>query len=124
MCQQSEVLAVHPEGEAAGELVSSVETVGGKLFVRWDPDAAVTAYGPVAYFLEFLKTNGLWEQWVHDCPLHYCSPNAPPKQDILGTILLAVLAGHKRYAHITTLRSDSVLPGLLGLKRLRSEDAV
>jgi Transposase DDE domain group 1 len=124
MCQESEALAVHPEGEAAGELVSCVETVGGKLFVRWDPDAAVTAYGPVAYFLEFLKTNGLWEQWVHDCPLHYCSPNAPPKQDILGTILLAILAGHKRYAHITTLRSDSVLPGLLGMKRLRSEDAV
>jgi len=42
----------------------------------------------------------------------------------LGTILLSVLAGHKRYAHVTTIRSDGVLPGLLGMKRVRSEDAV
>jgi hypothetical protein len=38
--------------------------------------------------------------------------------------LLSVLAGHKRYAHVTTIRSDGVLPGLLGMKRVRSEDAV
>ena len=65
-----------------------------------------------------------WQQWVEDCPLRYSSPNAPPKADILGTILLSVLAGHKRYAHVTTIRSDGVLPGLLGMKRVRSEDAV
>jgi hypothetical protein len=58
-------------------------------------------------------------------PLTLCQPpNAPTKEDILGTLFLSVLAGHKRYAHITTIRSDSVLPGLLGMKRVRSEDAV
>ena len=101
-----------------------MDTFAGKVFIRWDPDANVTGFGPVAYFIEFLKTNGLWERWVEDCPLHYTSPNAPPKQDILGTVMLSVLAGHKRYAHITTVRSDSVLPQLLGMKRVRSEDAV
>jgi hypothetical protein len=122
----------HPEGEAlqpeqpAGlaEAARAVDTFGGKVFVRWDPDAAVTAYGPVTYFIEFLKATGLWQEWVKDCPLSYSSPNAPPTQDILGTILLSVLAGHKRYAHVTTVRSDSVLPALLGMKRVRSEDAV
>ncbi|HEX2238636.1 MAG TPA: transposase, partial [Gammaproteobacteria bacterium] len=103
---------------------SALDTFGGKVFVRWDPNANVTGFGPVAYFIEFLKTNGLWESWVQDCPLQYRSPNAPPKQDILGTIMLSVLAGHKRYAHITTVRSDNVLPQLLGMKRIRSEDAV
>jgi Transposase DDE domain group 1 len=103
---------------------SAVDTFGGKVFVRWDPDANVTGFGPAAYFIEFLKANGLWERWVEDCPLHYTSPNAPPKQDILGTVMLSVLAGHKRYAHITTVRSDNVLPQLLGMKRVRSEDAV
>jgi hypothetical protein len=123
-------VAAHPEGESEkAELVgvedsSAVDTFGGKIFVRWDADAAVTAFGPVSYFIEFLKTNGLWEGWVRDCPLIYTSPNAPPKEDILGTIFLSVLAGHKRYAHITTIRSDSVLPGLLGMKRVRSEDAI
>jgi hypothetical protein len=126
------VIPAHPQGEVElgdrdQNLVGrgrAVETFGGKVYVRWDADAAVTAFAPVTYFLEFLKANGLWQQWVEDCPLNYRSGNAPPKQDILGTLLLSVLAGHKRYAHVTTVRSDSVLPGLLGMERVRSEDAV
>jgi hypothetical protein len=125
-------IPVHPQGEVDRanfdqDLVDqgkAVETFGGKVFVRWDRDAEVTAFAPVAYFIEFLKANGLWQQWVKECPLNYRSGNAPPKQDILGTILLSVLAGHKRYAHVTTIRSDSVMPGLLGMERVRSEDAV
>lgn len=38
--------------------------------------------------------------------------------------MLSVLAGHKRYAHITTLRSDGVLPELLDMTNIVSEDAV
>lgn len=129
MPEESTTRSIHLAGEAAKEALigsepSTVDTFGGKVFVRWDPDASVTGFGPAAYFIEFLKANGLWERWVQDCPLHYTSPNAPPKQDILGTVMLSVLAGHKRYAHITTVRSDSVLPQLLGMKRVRSEDAV
>jgi hypothetical protein len=90
-----------------------------KVFVRWD--VAVTAFAPVAHVLEFLKANGLWQQWVEDCPLRYSSLNALPKGGHFRTIL-SVLAGHKRYAHVTTIRSDGVLPGLLGMKRVRSED--
>jgi hypothetical protein len=124
--------SAHPQGEPEKcdgdrdliEKGKSVDTFGGKVFVRWDPDAAVTAFGPVTYFVEFLKGSGLWQKWVEECPLRYVSGNAPPKQDILGTILLSVLAGHKRYAHVTTIRSDSVLPELLGMERVRSEDAV
>ena len=125
-------IPAHPEGELQKRTVDTdlvtpvqaVETFGGKVLVRWDPDAAVTSFAPVTYFIEFLKANGLWQKWVEDCPLSYRSGNAPPKQDILGTILLSVLAGHKRYAHVTTIRSDSVLPGLLAMERVRSEDAV
>src|SRR5207237_2414272 len=65
-----------------------------------------------------------WSSDVCCSDLHYRSANARPKQDILGTVMLSVLAGHKRYAHITTVRSDSVLPELLSMKRVRSEDAV
>ncbi len=129
MSENSAVKSVHLSGEAAKEGLtvpgpSAVDTFGGKVFVRWDPDARVTGFGPAAYFIEFLKANGLWERWVQDCPLHYTSPNAPAKEDILGTVMLSVVAGHKRYAHITTVRSDSVLPQLLGMQRVRSEDAV
>jgi hypothetical protein len=126
------LIPAHPQGEVKRgdrdhdlmDRGKAVETFGGKVFVRWDADAAVTAFAPVTYFLEFLKANGLWQRWVEDCPLNYRSGNAPPKQDILGTLLLSVLAGHKRYAHVTTIRRDSVLPALLGMERVRSEDAV
>jgi hypothetical protein len=39
-------------------------------------------------------------------------------------VLLSVLSGHYRYAHITTLRCDAVTPRLLGMKKVVSEDAV
>src|SRR5690242_1669492 len=47
-----------------------------------------------------------------------------PRRDVLGTVLLSVLAGHWRYAHITALRADAVNAPLLGMKKVVSEDAV
>jgi hypothetical protein len=44
-------------------------------------------------------------------------------RDVLGTLTLSILAGHKRYAHITALRSDGVLPELLGMRKIVSEDS-
>lgn len=101
-----------------------MDTYAGCIDVDWDPDAAVTPFGQLPFFIEFLKQAGLLDQWVEDCPLRYASPNAPDKRDLLGTVLLSVLAGHRRYAHITMLRSDAVNPGLLGMARVLSEDAV
>lgn len=56
--------------------------------------------------------------------MHYISPNAPTKYDVLGTLLLSILAGHHRYAHITALRSDGVSPEVLKMKKVMSEDAM
>ena len=78
----------------------------------------------MVFFIEFLKISGLFENWVKDCPLQYTSPNAPQKRDVLGTILLSVLAGHWRYAHISALRGDGVNPELLGMTKVASEDSV
>jgi hypothetical protein len=38
--------------------------------------------------------------------------------------MLSMLAGHRRYAHIAALRCDAVLPELLGMKKIVSEDAI
>jgi hypothetical protein len=38
--------------------------------------------------------------------------------------MLSMLAGHKRYTHIAALRCDAVLPELLGMEKIVSEDAV
>jgi hypothetical protein len=61
---------------------------------------------------------------VADCPLSFTSPNAPKKRDLLGTVMLSVLAGHRRYAHIAALRCDPVNPPLLGMRKVLSEDSV
>jgi Transposase DDE domain group 1 len=100
------------------------DTFAGRIHVEWDATATVTALGQLPFFIEFLKQGGLFDGWVADCPLHYASPNAPIKRDLLGTVLLSVLAGHRRYAHITTLRCDPVNPPLLGMEQVLSEDAV
>lgn len=86
----------------------AVDTFAGRIQVEWEPDSAVTPLGQLPFFIEFLKVSGLYEAFVADCPLQYNSPNAPEVRDVLGTLFLSVLAGHKRYAHITTIRTDRV----------------
>ena len=71
-------------------------------------------------FAEYLKVSGRFDALLADCPLHYTSPNAPSKRDVLGTVLLSVLAGQWRYAHITALRGDGVNPSLLGMAKVRA----
>ncbi len=100
-----------------------LDTYAGKIHVEWDPDAAVTPLGQLPFFTEFLKVSGLFDEFVKRCPLQYSSPNAPDKRDVLGTLMLSILAGHKRYAHISAIRGDGVNPMLLGMKKLISEDA-
>jgi len=56
--------------------------------------------------------------------LHLSSPNAPKKRDVLGTVLLSILAGHTRYAHVTAIRNDGINPELLGMTRIVSEDSL
>jgi hypothetical protein len=76
------------------------------------------------FFIEFLKTSGQFDKWVEDCPLHYTSGNAPEKRNVLGTMLLPVLAGHWRYAHINAIRGDGINPELPGMSGVASEDSV
>lgn len=116
-------------GESSKQYVDNasrvaVDTFAGRIHVEWDPDAAVTPLGQLPFFIEFLKTSGLYDSFVSDCPLCYTSPNAPNVRDILGTLVLSILAGHKRYAHITTIRTDRVNPALLGMDSVASEDSV
>ena len=117
----------HPEGELEKAAVESagcvVETYAGKLRIRWDDSAAVTTLGQMPVFVDFLKTSGLWDGFVADCPLRYRSPNAPRPVEVLGTLLMSVLAGQSRYAHISGLRGDGVNPELLGMRKVMSEDS-
>ena len=103
---------------------AGVQTAGGRVRVRWEADGAATPMGQLAYFIEFLTLTGLWSGWQDRCPLSYSSPNAPTRADVLGTWMLSILSGHRRYSHVTTIRCDGVNPGLLGMNKVISEDAL
>jgi hypothetical protein len=101
----------------------ALDTFGGRVHVEWDPAAAVTPLGQLPFFIEFLKVSGLFDAFVEDCPLTFESNNAPTKREVLATLMLSVLAGHYRYAHINALRHDQVHSQLLGCRRFVSEDS-
>ena len=111
------------KGVAGQKGAIALDTFGGRIHVEWDPAAAVTPLGQLPFFIEFLKVSGLFEAWVADCPLTYHSNHASDKRAVLATLLLSILAGHHRYAHITAIRHDGIHPELLGVTQLVSEDA-
>lgn len=79
---------------------ASEDTMGGRVHVRWDETAQATPHGQIVFFAEFLATAGVFDRWVQACPLRYSSPNASRPCDVLRTLMLGILAGSKRYAHI------------------------
>ena len=87
-----------------------VDTLGGRVYVEWDPQAPVTPYGQLVFFTQFLKTANLFDPWVKECPLSYTSPNAPEVGDVLGTSLLSILSGHQRYTQGIILIKKDVRP--------------
>lgn len=106
MSANEDDFSLHPLGEREEDFdryppPQELDTFGGVIEVGWEEDAGVSMHGGLAFFIEFLKVSGVWEKFVEERPLKYVSPNAPSKSEILGTILLSVLSGHRRYAHIT-----------------------
>lgn len=120
---------LHPKGELiSGENTDSLlpielETFDGKVRVEWDPDASVSPFGQLPFFIQFLKAGQRFAPWVDDCPLKYQSNNAPDKRDVLGSFLLSILSGHTRYAHIASIANDTVNTQLLGMKKVVSDDS-
>ena len=120
---------IHPTGDTELNLkkreISALvaDTFDGKIHIEWDPQAQVTPLGQLPFFIQFLKMGHLFEPWVDECPLSYASNNAPKKVNVLGSFLLSILAGHNRYAHITSLMGDSVNSTLLGMTKVVSDDS-
>jgi len=118
---------VDPRAAAARAVLSrplTVDTLGRRFHVEWDPHAPVTPLGQLVFLAQFLAAGGLFADWVRTCPLRFTSPNAPERTDLLGTITLAVLAGQNRYAHVTGLRADTVNPQGLSMRKVCSKDSV
>lgn len=102
----------------------SIDSFDGKINVEFDDDSSVTSFGNLSFFIEYLKTSNLFDSLVQDFPLSYISNNSSKPRDIVGTLMLLILCGHKRYDHITALRNDKVNPSLLGMSKICSEDSI
>ena len=73
MSEDQPLILAHPPGEQplVEPAVASpipVDTYAGRIDVEWDPDAAVTPLGQMAFFIEFLKQAGLFDGWAASCP--------------------------------------------------------
>jgi hypothetical protein len=50
---------------------AGVQTMAGRVQVRWDAESAATPMGPLAYFIEFLTLTGLLSRGQESGPLSY-----------------------------------------------------
>ena len=112
------------EGQNDSDESMTVLTPGGRIQVRWDERANVTAMGQLPFFAEFLEVGNLFEDWVRQCPMSYSSGNAPAVRDVLGTWLLSILDGQCRYAHVASLRGDAVAPDILGMQKIVGDESL
>jgi len=112
----------HREGE--GKAVMAIDTPGGRFQVRFDETTPVSALGPLVFFAQFIEAGGRFEGLCREAPLRYTSNHAPDPREVLATLVLGVLAGCRRFAHLSALQFDEVAAGLLGVRRLVSEDSV
>lgn len=129
---KSSVVAVREVLDKATEVIGQksdagpmiVVTAGGRFQVNWDTKENATTMGQLTFFAEFLELAGLFERWVQQCPLRYTSPNAPSVRDVLGTWMLSILDGQRRYAHVASLRGDAVAPKILGMNHLVGDESL
>src|ERR1700709_2196237 len=129
MTEGSAVFWAHPEEEQPVVEVPDdqpvpIDTYSARIYIEWVPRAPVTPLGQMPFFISFLKSAGLFDSWIASCPLHYTSPNAPSRRDVLGTALLSILSGPRAWAPSPALRPAPVNPPLLGMNKLLSEDAI
>src|SRR6266403_6084057 len=96
---------------------------GGKIKLR-DTLRAVTPFGGLSVFIEFLGRIGLVEELTERLPYRAKSPNRYEPGEILVAFLLSVIAGARRFAHAHQLRADRALHALLGMKRFPSDDTL
>jgi len=102
----------------------SSSRIGG-LEVEWSEDhGRLSRMGGLSYFADYLEAAGLLEHLVGTCPLAYLSNNAPSKRDVLGEILLSVLEGQPRYAHMASLANAQLDAQTLGMEKIPSEDSI
>src|SRR5262252_6095632 len=97
---------------------------GGKKVELRETQRAVTPFGGLVVFFEFLRRIGYCEAVQQHLPFSLRSPNAIDPVKTFTAFLLSVVAGARRFAHTSLLRADSALQALLGISRFPTDDTV
>ena len=121
MITSAELVSVHLSGEGTDEI--ALDTLRGKFTVT-RTDAALTPYGGLAAWSGFLKHLGIMERLAAACPVVRTSPNAAPVREVLHSFQLSALVEGKRFCHVRWLMDDPAVATLMGLERVRGEDAL
>jgi hypothetical protein len=82
---------------------------------------AVTPFGGLSVFIEFLGNIGYTQQVSEHLPVHLKSPHAIPPGETFTAFVISVVAGARRFAHSSLLRADRALHALLGMKRFPTD---
>ena len=97
---------------------------GEKKVVVRQTERAVTPWGGVAVFVEFLNKIGFTATVEQTIPIQLDSPNAIPPVHTFTAFVMAVACGARRFAHAGLLRTDRALRQILGLKRCPGDDTI
>src|SRR5437868_9108402 len=94
-----------------------------RLIVR-ETQRAVTPFGGMVVFLEFLQRIDLVGQIRQHMPIRWRSHNQIDPAATLIAFMMAVLVGARRFVHANWLRGDRALHALLGMTRFPSDDTI
>jgi len=85
---------------------------------------AVTPYGGLAVFVEYLRKIGYSDTIHTHMPVRLTSPNAIDPSETFTAFLISVLVGARRFAHAGLLRLDKAMHSLLGIARFPTDDTI
>src|SRR5579883_3668717 len=97
---------------------------GEKKVVLRETRRAVTAWGGLSVFVEFLRRRGFREQVRQHLPIRLGSPNAMDPAETFTALLIGVVTGARRFAHTARLRGDRALGALVGIERFPTDDTI
>jgi len=102
----------------------STRIFGGQKVLLQETDRALTPFGGIVVFLEFLNRIGFVKKVSECMPVTYRSPNSIPPPQTYIAFLISVAAGARRFAQTSWLRGDRALHGLLGINRFPGDDTI
>lgn len=94
-----------------------------KVFLR-ETARAVTPFGGLAVFVEFLGRIGFAKAVDAHMPVRHRSPNSIPPAHTLTAFMMSVAAGARRFSHTSLMRADRCLHQIMGILRFPCDDTI